>query len=322
MTILIVTFFQTLLMRRPDFESVIEFGDMSLKTINLMLGSFINDFDIPKGISKHVYDLEFPSPITVAAFKGDPEILAIWLRLGLGGVCLKTVLPNSYSGNPRPRIVELRKEGALVNAMGLPGPGVKQLLEQVKASNLSRFNRPIGYSIGGQDLEDYKRCFDPLVDPDYIEINISCPNTKEGQLMSENIELLNTLLTYIRQKSSVPISIKLSPDQSNEVLCNTAEMAVSHNKIILNAGNTHAVKCDRLSIGKGGLSGQPLFERTCEMVQLLSPFGLPIIATGGISTIDHVTKVINDGASLVGMATAIVQNQYCIPKLNYELAQA
>ena len=69
----------------------------------------------------------------------------------------------------------------------------------------------------------------------------------------------------------------------------------------------------------GGLSGAPIFKRTLEMADLFSNFKNPIMATGGISSIHHVNAVKNVGASLFGMATGLVLNPYCIPKINSRL---
>ena len=69
----------------------------------------------------------------------------------------------------------------------------------------------------------------------------------------------------------------------------------------------------------GGLSGAPIFKRTLEMVDLFSNFKNPIMATGGISSIHHVNAAKNVGASLFGMATGLVLNPYCIPKINSSL---
>ena len=69
----------------------------------------------------------------------------------------------------------------------------------------------------------------------------------------------------------------------------------------------------------GGLSGHALFERTCEMIFLFSKFKMPIMATGGISSIHHLREARKLGASLFGMATSLVLDPYCIPRINYKL---
>ena len=101
------------------------------------------------------------------------------------------------------------------------------------------------------------------------------------------------------------------------------EICTSYSSIIINSGNTQYMVREDLGFSEnnfsmkgGGLSGPHLFTRTLEMVRLFSHFGVPIMATGGISTINHVNALENSGASLFGMATSLVLDPYCIPRIN------
>ena len=96
--------------------------------------------------------------------------------------------------------------------------------------------------------------------------------------------------------------------------------------IFINCGNTNPVTLPFsgvarhcISIGRGGLSGSSLFARTIEMVSLLSSFSVPIMATGGIDSFSKVKRVLKEGASLVGMASALIYDPYIIPRVNKEL---
>ena len=104
------------------------------------------------------------------------------------------------------------------------------------------------------------------------------------------------------------------------------EISKSIHKVIINAGNTTYKKSGDVGIVSshfpsvgGGLSGPVLFYRTLEMVKLFSEFNIPIMATGGISMINHVAALHEAGATLFGMATALVFDPYCIPKINQNL---
>jgi dihydroorotate dehydrogenase len=192
--------------------------------------------------------------------------------------------------------------------------------------------KPIGLSIGGSSLDEYKCVFDKLHEymtarnNHYYEINISCPNTPEGQQMSKHPELLQNLLAYMRGKTRAVIGVKLSPDMLNNSLLDFVDLIAQFSKTYVNLGNTTYRKCTQvglpenaISIKGGGLSGPPLYLRTLEMTKLVAPI-LPIIATGGVDSAGKVQALLENGATLVGMATAVVQDMYCIPRINAQLA--
>ena len=114
--------------------------------------------------------------------------------------------------------------------------------------------------------------------------------------------------------------MKVSPDQTDASLAAIAEMLRSVPKTYINAGNTHFQASSRISIGGGGVSGTSLFKRTLDMTALLAPSGVPIVATGGISSVEHVNALREKGALLFGMATALVKDPYCVPRLNHRLS--
>ena len=130
----------------------------------------------------------------------------------------------------------------------------------------------------------------------------------------------------IRIETLSPISVKISPDISNEKLQEIAEICEGFEMVMINAGNTQyktpeqvGVKVDNFSMKGGGLSGSPLFKRTVEMVTVLNSFNIPIIATGGISNIYQIRHLNSKGASLFGMASSLVLDPYCIPKIHSKL---
>lgn len=313
-----------------DFEAVVEEGHRKIK----QLKPWLVDFPIPKGIEAHLYDLEFPSPVTIAAFESDPEILEIYLRVGAGGVCVKTAMRDIREGNARPRLQRVFDESGegLINAMGLPGPGIEGLVEKVRGSRLFSFGRPVGLSVGGSSQEEYIEVFNALNDfmksvsvPHYFEVNISCPNTPEGQQMSRYPDLLWHLIDYMRERTDAVVGVKLSPDMSDSALVIFGELMRSFKRTYINCGNTSFRKCedvalpsDSISIGGGGLSGPSLYKRTLHMAKLLSP-RLPVIATGGVDSARKVRELRKAGASLVGIATAVGKDLYCVPKINYSL---
>ena len=96
--------------------------------------------------------------------------------------------------------------------------------------------------------------------------------------------------------------------------------------MIINTGNTHYKKISEINLDEsnfsmkgGGLSGTSIFNRTIEMVNIFSKFNMPIMATGGISKIEHVNRLKESGAILFAMATSLVLDPYCIPRINRQL---
>lgn len=319
--------------KRPrHLEDAVDIGDCLLKC----LPKWVYSFRIPDNIGITLYDLHFPSPLTLASFKSDMEIVRIWRDFGLGGVSTKGIMRYEREGNNKPRLQEVPSDSGyhLLNAMGMPGPGIELIIDDIDHSGILSAERPTGFNFGGNSLDEYKYNFDRLnvfledrACQYYFEVNISCPNTPEGQQFTKHPELLEDLLIHMRRKSCAVISVKVSPDLLDVDLLYFAKLVRKFPQTVLNCGNTSFRKCsqvglpdDAISIGGGGLSGSDLYSRTLEMVRIASAV-LPVIATGGIDCAEKVKEVLDAGASLVGMASAVVRDPYCIPKINYSLSK-
>ncbi len=318
-------------------EDAIKIGDFLLDKVYPFTSSLYR-YKAPKLLSQDVYNLKFPSPLTVASFKYHESTIRFWLNLGMGGATLKTITKDVRNGNDIPRIQELKPTSypSLLNAMGLPGPGVDEFCKEISRWKIWNNQTPIGISIGGHSTNDYCAAIDCILNKlpthilskVYIELNISCPNTPEGQNISKKPELLEPILSHLRDLSSIPCSVKVSPDQQNEELQKTADICKKYTNMMINCGNTQYKSCravglneNAISIGGGGLSGASLFDRTLEMVTLFARYELPIIATGGVTSIDRCVKVLEAGATLIGMATQLVADPFMIPKINNALAR-
>lgn len=330
----IIYLYQFFFTKKKDLEPAVRFGDKTLEKFSI-LGSFIYDFPVPQGKQVEIFDLDFPSPLIGASFKSEKAIMEMWMRMGLGGTIYKTIMSKKRFGNPFPRLQDAFYDGrkGILNALGLPGPGIDKFTKDIVASELWNFKRPIGISVGGDTAQEYMeniRKIEMVINKKrrqyFYELNISCPNTKNGATICQHPDELNALLEELRKDLNIVISIKVSPDVANKTLLKIGEIASLFDKIIINAGNTKfitpmqaGVDKSNFSMDGGGLSGPPIFQRTLEMVSLFSNFKNPIMATGGISSIDHVDAAKNAGASLFGMATGLVLNPYCIPKINSRL---
>ena len=334
----VVSFFQLILGRKQDLESIVDFGDKNLVRIDKYLGYFAYQFSIPQNLNFELYDLKFKSPLIASSFKSEKDLIGVWLKLGLGGAVLKTIMDKPRIGNARPRLQQVRldRQSCLVNALGLPGEGVESFSSSITSSTLWEHGKPLGISIGGENYKEYISSFDILekslssaeMRNYFYELNISCPNTDSGSCLGDNLEELENLIDYMKLNSSAVISIKISPDWDNKHLTHIGEIIAPKDKIIINAGNTQfkttkylGFKESSLPRGGGGLSGVAIFPRTLELVNLFSDMDLTIMATGGISTIHHLNAVRDAGASLYGMATSLIMDPYCIPKINQRLSK-
>ena len=326
-----IYFYQKLFFQPNDLEPAVVFGDRALGSLTI-IKKVIHEFPMPVGYNRNVFGLNFQSPLIGASFKSHKETLNSWMRMGLGGLIFKTIMRDKRDGNPRPRLkdVFIDSDNGLLNALGLPGPGIEKFIEYIPSSSLWNYGRPLGISLGGDEINDYlflvneiDSSLKRLHSNYFYELNISCPNTHTGMTIGDDPKLLNELISKMRRQISKVISVKVSPDSSNKILNEIGEICASHSSIIINSGNTqYKVREDlgfsenNFSMKGGGLSGPHLFTRTLEMVSLFSHFEIPIMATGGISTINHVNALENAGASLFGMATSLVLDPYCIPRIN------
>jgi dihydroorotate dehydrogenase len=320
-----------------DLELVVDFGNKYMAKLDDCASEVFFNFNIPNGMDREIYDLHFRSPLISASFQSDKKSLVRWRKMGLGGITFKTIMKNKREGNNRPRLAEVKSkdETFLLNALGLPGEGVDSFLDSICTEDIIQLPAPMGFSIGGDSPEEYLDVFQSIhrqlegkIPQYFYEINISCPNTVDGKSLSEKPEALARLLQTIRTESERVIFIKISPDTSNQSLILMAERVNSFPKIGINAGNTTyrtrkimGLTQKQFRPDEGGLSGSLLFDRTLEIMHLLKPFSFPKIATGGINTGKKAKAVLDAGADLIGMATALVLDPYCIPKINHYLGR-
>ena len=321
-----------------DLERAIVFGDALNHFLMLTPFKYFFKFKIPHNIKTNLYDLTFASPVISASFKDDVSSLFQWQLVGIGGITYKTVLKMPSKGNLRPRIQEVSHNGdyAILNSLGLPTKGVSNFIPLIDNKKLTKFNRPIGISIGGNSFNEYLSVFKDIeghlntldFNQFFYEINISCPNTDDGKCLSDDLENLKNLILKFREISSRVVVVKVSPDSSNEQVLEVCEILSNISKTAINIGNTIYVKAEAVGLSSksfskegGGLSGGSLYHNTLKTVKLISTnYNLPIIATGGVSSYENVKELLDNGALLTGMATLLVTDPFQIPLINYRLS--
>ncbi len=272
--------------------------------------------------------LTLPTPIGMAAgFDKDCNVLKSLLNLGFGFVTGGTITLASRPGNPKPRVIRLPDQKALVNSMGFPGRGLEPAIKRLQRSQ--PYKNRIFVSIAGTIEDEIFDCFNRAQSvAGGIELNISSPNTVGLRTFHETGRLRG-LIEGLTAEKTVPLFVKLPPwsrdDDNRRQILKLAETAIDAGVDGLIVANTRPVESSRLKVGRGGLSGKPLFENTELMiadVQALVHDEIAIIACGGVSTSTHVWKLLASGASAVQLYTSFIYEGPGLPaRLNKGLAK-
>lgn len=271
----------------------------------------------------------------------DKNAVAVdgWFSLGFGHVEVGTVTPRPQAGNPLPRVYRLPDAEAIINRMGFPNDGAERIAARLRSR---RSQGVVGVNIGKnattpleRAIDDYVFCLRRVLPvADYITVNVSSPNTpglRSLQDTDQLVPLLSGLLEESRalekqHSRRVPLVVKLSPDLPQPQLRQIATAAASVPVAGIIATNTtvsrDAIPNHALAGQAGGLSGRPLFAKSCAAVRILRETvgpGLPIIGVGGVACAEDAALLRQAGADLVQLYTAMV---YRGPRLVQELASA
>jgi dihydroorotate dehydrogenase len=282
-------------------------------------------FIVPKQ-PVQAFGLNFSNPIGLAAgYDKDGLGWRGLACLGFGHIEIGTVTPKPQPGNPKPRVLRLINDQAIINRMGFPGLGedfVKKEIIKPRPKNLV-----LGVNIGKNKdtpLESAEQDYQQLVrsfaaHADYLTINISSPNTIGLRRLQEKKALDHLLSQIVSErersasvKNKPPILVKLAPDLSDGELDGALEAILGNKMDGVIATNTtlarEGVKSD-LASESGGLSGVPLFSRSLATVgKIYQRTGgkLPIIGVGGVFNAISVQKMLDAGAILVQLYTGLI----------------
>jgi dihydroorotate dehydrogenase len=250
--------------------------------------------------------IRLPNPIGLAAgFDKAGRHLDALGRLGFGFVVGGTVTRTPREGNAKPRIVRSPRSGAIVNSMGLPNPGAEAV-----AANLARARRtaPRFASVADEELGEAVEAVELLAPHvDGFELNASSPNAP----WRHDPAHMGMLLAAFGRSTDLPVLLKLPPFRSDEeraTVLDLARAAVDAGARGLVCSNTVAVEDPRLATGRGGLSGGPLIELTPRIVADVAATGrqVPIVACGGVFTVDDVRACLDAGATAVQLYTGLI----------------
>lgn len=234
----------------------------------------------------------------------------------LGAVVTKGVANVPWPGNPTPRIAETY--GGMLNAIGLQNPGIDVFCKR-DIPFLKQFDTKIIVNVCGKSTEDYCEVVERLADEpvDLLEINISCPNVKEGGIaFGQNPKAVEAITKEVKKYEKQPVIMKLSPNVTD--ITEMARAAEAGGADILSLINTlTGMKIDinrrtfALANKTGGMSGPCVKPVAVRMVyQVAQTVNVPIIGMGGISNAEDALEFILAGATAVSIGTANFANPY------------
>ena len=225
-------------------------------------------------------------------------------------VTTKGVANVPWPGNPTPRVAETY--GGMLNAIGLQNPGVEVLLSR-DIPFLKQYDTKIIVNVCGKTTKDYVEVVERLADApiDLLEINISCPNVKEGGIaFGQNPSMVEEITKQIKCHAKQPVVMKLSPNVTDITEMARAAQAGGADAISL-INTLTGMKIDirtrrfLLANKTGGLSGPAIKPVALRMVyQVANAVNLPVIGMGGIATAEDALEFLMAGASMVAIGTA------------------
>lgn len=256
--------------------------------------------------------ITFQNPVTTASgtFGSGHEYKDYVDLSRLGAVTTKGVSYVPWTGNPTPRVAETY--GGMLNAIGLQNPGVEVFVER-DIPFLRQFDTKIIVNVCGKTTEEYIQVVERLADcdVDLLEINISCPNVKEGGIaFGQDPKCVEAITSELKKRSKQPIIMKLSPNVTD--ITETARAAEAGGADALSLINTlTATKIDiykrafLLANKTGGLSGPAVKPIAVRMVhQVSNAVKLPLIGMGGIMNAEDALEFMMAGATMVAVGTA------------------
>lgn len=244
----------------------------------------------------------------------------------LGAIMMKAATGDGRYGNPTPRVAET--PSGMLNAIGLQNPGVAKIIEN-EIPFLAKYDTKLIANISGSTVEEYEyvaTTFNQTDDVHALELNISCPNVKEGGVQfGTDPNMAAEVTRRVKNASKLPVYVKLSPNVSDIVsMAKAVENAGADGLSMINTlvGMQIDLHTRRplLANQTGGLSGPAIKPVAIRMIYEVSQHvSIPIIGMGGVSTAEDVVEFLLAGASAVGIGTANFQNPFICSEIIDEL---
>lgn len=262
--------------------------------------------------------IELKNPVmTASGTFGSGEEYSEMFDLGnLGAVVTKGVASVPWPGNPTPRIAETY--GGMLNAIGLQNPGM-EVFAQRDIPFLKKYDTKIIVNVCGKTTEDYLAVVERLSEEpvDMLEINISCPNVKEGGIaFGQDPKAVEAITREVKKYAKQPVIMKLSPNVTDiGVMAKAAEAGGADVISLINTLTGMKIDINRRTFAvankTGGLSGPAIKPIAVRMVyQAANAVKIPVIGMGGIMDADDAIEFILAGATAVSVGTVNFRNPY------------
>ena len=262
--------------------------------------------------SVNLCGVELKNPVMTASgtFGSGAEYCEFVDLNKLGAVVTKGVANIPWAGNPTPRVAEVY--GGMLNAVGLQNPGIDVFCQR-DIPFLKQYDTKIIVNVCGKSTQDYLEVVERLADEpvDMLEINISCPNVKEGGIaFGQDPKLVETITSDIKKIAKQPVIMKLSPNVTDITeMARAAEAGGADCLSLINTLTGMKIDINRRSFvlanKTGGMSGPAIHPIAVRMVyQVAQAVKLPLIGMGGIATAEDAIEMILAGATAVSVGTA------------------
>jgi dihydroorotate dehydrogenase len=271
---------------------------------------------------QNIFGMKFRNKLgTAAGLDKNGDYIDALGALGFGFLEVGTVTPKPQYGNPKPRIFRNYSENSIINRLGFNNKGIDYLVNNLKKR---KYEGVVGVNIGAnkssngnQRIEDYLLCIDKIHRfADYITINISSPNTPDLRDLHLKENLKNLIISVEKKVAEInckkPIFLKISPDETNESTEMIVDLVKNSSITGLVATNTTTDKKnltnEKLKKEDGGVSGQPLMDKSTNKISLIRSkcSDIPVIGVGGVMSKDDYLSKINAGADLVQIYTGFI----------------
>ncbi len=276
---------------------------------------------LPGVLHTNVLGFDLAHPLGLAAgFDKNAEAVVPLLKCGLSFVEVGAVTPRAQYGNAKPRLFRLSEDEAAINRFGFNNDGVEAVRERLFL-RAHPARGPIGVNLGANKTStdrtaDYVTVLTRLADcADFFTINVSSPNTKGLRDLQERAALHELIAAVMAARDAhagkKPVMLKLAPDLSPEQLVDVVEVCMDRGIDAIVATNTTLDRSGLRSDHRdetGGLSGQPLFEKSTAILRHIAEITegkTPLVGVGGVASAEQAYAKIRAGASLVQLYTAL-----------------
>ncbi len=267
-----------------------------------------------------LFGIKFKNPVFLASGVFGFGLKYVSVTRAVGAIFTKGVTLHPKKGNPPPRIFET--PCGIINSVGLENPGVKEFCKNI-LPQIKKLNNRVFVNVSGSTAEEYVQIVEHLGDRvSGFELNVSCPNVKEGGvLFGQNPKALARIVKLVRKMTRLPIIVKLTANFCDPFV--TGKVCVDAGADGLSLINTlYGIAFDtrtRKIIIKGGLSGPAIKPFALYCVHRLKDLNVPVIGMGGIMTGNDAYEFLIAGASAVAIGSAVLRDPYAPIRIIKEL---